>query len=341
MVESIGEVAGRVVGVWDWWVTALADPSQIGGKSAPIHEGHPQQGFYRTKRKGGPYEPVAIWKDDGGAWVALRSGREVDAVDIWTWCCRNPVSREAYDAAVETGRWPDDDETVSAQITPPTVGDNSEKADETEELKDQIDAALLGVDKYATINDDETASKALSLRNRLNELSNAAEKVRVKQKDPHLEACKAVDKKWNPLVKGAKAGAVKIRDAIDAWGTKKLADQRKKEREAEAARIAAEQARIATESVTERDEGNPAAVEPEEAKRAPAEPSAQVKATYGKSASVKAVTVVDEVTDWPALAVYMSSHPECRELLLKLAQRAVDAGRTVPGITTKEEAKIR
>lgn len=341
MVESIGTAAARVVSEWAWWMTALADPSQIGSKSLPIHEGHPCQGFYRAKRKNGPYEPVAIWKGDAGEWVALRNGREVDAVDIWTWCARNPVSREAYDAAVETGRWPDDDETVSAQITPPdpTIGDNSGNADENEELKDQIDAALLGVDKYAKITDDETASKALSLRNRLNELSNAAEKVRVKQKEPHLEAGKAIDKKWNPLVKGAKAGAEKVRDAIGAWETAKLAEQRKREREDEAKRIADEQARKATQGAEQSDLLSSSTVEPQEAETPPA--PAQVKATYGKAASVKAVTVVDEVTDWAALSAYMLNHPEMRELLLKLAQRAVDAGRTVPGITTREEAKIR
>jgi len=74
----------------------------------------------------------------------------------------------------------------------------------------------------------------------------------------------------------------------------------------------------------------------------PAAFEATVRASYGKAASVSMKTVVKDVTDWPALAVYMSNHAECQDLLRKLAQRAVDAGRTgIPGITTREEAKVR
>ena len=194
------------------------------------------------------------------------------------------------------------------------------------------------MDAYAKIKDDETASKALSLRNRLNELSRDADKKRDELKRPHLEAGKAIDGKWQPLVKSAKAGADKVKDAISGWETEKLRAQREAERKA----YEAEQARIAAERATQKDDGETAVIDSPKVEVAPAAAQSTVRATYGKAASVQAKTFLKDVTDWPALAVYMSNHPEMQDLLRKLAQRAIDAGRAdVPGITTEERASVR
>lgn len=334
--QSIGALALKIVDPWAWWRGALANPSDI-GKILPVHDGDPQQGYYRVRYgKDKPFEPVAIWKDEGGKWLAYRAGREVDAEGIWTSCCRHPVTYEAYNAAIEGRGWPDDDNVVSSQVSP-SIGDNSGSVDETETLKDQIGSALEGVKSYEKIVDDATAAKALSLRNRLNELSGQAEKIRVKEKEPHLEAGKAVDAKWQPLVKSAKAGADKVRDAIGAWETEKLQAERKRQAE-----IAAEQARISAEQAAREQPSDGDVMEaPAPAHPAETAPSS-IRPTYGKAASVQVKTVVKDVTDWSALAVYMSLHPEVQDLLRKLAHRALDAGRTdVPGITIEEKAQVR
>ena len=321
-----GSVATEIVGRWLWWQAALK------GNFGPMHEGEPQQGFYRTRSKAGKWEPVAIWWDDDiGKWVSYRAGREVDPVDAWNFCRTHPITREAYDRAMDGQPFDDEDATVSAQVA--ATGHNSGEIDQTEEIKDQIESALAGLKAYETVNDDATAAKALSLRNRLNELSNKADKVRTEQKAPHLAAGKAVDEKWQPLVKKAKAGADTVRDAIGAFETRKLQAQRKAEREAEQARIAAEHAAREQHGETEVMEA-PAP--------APVAAPAPIKAAYGKAASVQVKTVVSDVTDWPALAVYMSNHPDCQDMLRKLAQRALDAGRmNIPGITTEERAAVR
>lgn len=335
----IGALATKIVDPWAWYFAALANPAEIGKRSLPVHDGDPQQGYYRTRRgKDQPWEPVAIYYPDGSdTLIALRGTREVDPNDIWTFCCRHPVEYGAYIVARSGKGWPDDDATVAAQVAPPapTIGDNSGEVDESEKLKDQIEAALKGVDAYVNISDDETAAKAQSLRNRLNELSGDADKKRDALKRPHLDAGTAIDKKWMPLIKNAKAGADKVRAAQEAWETEKLRIRRDAERAAEQARIAAEQAAREQQGETETVEPPPTVAPVEVA-------PTQIRATYGKSASVKATVVVDEVTDWPKLAVYMSSHLECQDLLRKLAQRALDAGRTnIPGITTREAAKVR
>lgn len=325
---SIGALASTIVNRWAFWQKALK------GDFGPMSEGQPEQGYYRTRFKGGKWEPVAIWWDeDTNGWLAYRSGKEVDAAEVWNFCRTHPITRADYDNALEGKPFKDEDAVVADQIA--QAGDNSAKADETEELRDQIAAALKGMDAYKSITDDATAARALSLRNRLNELSNQADKVRVKQKEPHLEAGKAVDAKWQPLVKSAKEGANTVRDAIGSWETKKLQDQRKREREAEDKRIAAEKAAAASEPQADLALA-PAPVAAVEAAPAP------IKPTYGKAASVQVKVVLKDVTDWTALAAYMSGHPTFQDTLRQLAQRALDAGRTnIPGITTEEKAAVR
>jgi len=335
----IGALAQNIVDVWGWWRAALKDPRAI-GRSLPVHDGDPQQGYFRVRyAKDKPFEPVAIWFEDG-QWLAYRSGREVRAEDIWTSCCRHPVTYEAYNDAVEGKGWPDDDAVVAKQVAPPAPGDNSAAIDPVEEIADQIASALAGKDAYAKIADDETAAKALSLRNRLNELSNKADKIREEAKAPHLAAGKAVDAKWQPLVKKAKAGADEVKGAIAAWETEKLRRQREIERQQAEELRRQEEARRAVEaageaSVAER--GPVATIAP-----APVAAPTPIQPTYGKAASVSVKLVVTEVTDWQALATYMLAHPDLQALLRQLAQRALDAGRTnIPGITTEEKANIR
>lgn len=334
--------AGEIVQVslverWQWYFRALKDPTKIGTPDLPIHANEYQLGYYRTRRKDGPWEPVGIYPDDRGVDVGFRGGKPVnDIQELFLWACRYPISYEAYVEALDGKPFADEDETVSAQVA--KAGHNSAGVDETEELKDQIESAKAGIDAYTTITSDEQSAKALSLRNRLNELSGLADKKREALKRPHLDAGTAIDKHWQPLVKGAKEAANTLRSAMEAWETKKLQEQRKREREAEQARLAAEQA------AREQQQADTAVMEAPAPQPAPAPAPAPtpIKAAYGKAASVKVSVVVKDVTDYPALAVYMSNHPDCQDLLRKLAQRALDAGRTnVPGITTEERAAVR
>lgn len=341
-VMNAGEVAQvAIIERWGWWQGALADPSKIGTEELPIHPGEYQLGYYRTRRKNGPWEPVGIYPDENGVVVAFRGDRQVDDIpELFQWCCRHPVSYEAYIGALEGENWPDDDPTVAAQIAPKpaTIGDNSGYIDEAEVLRDQIEAAQEGADAYKKITDDAALAKAQSLRSRLLELSGEATKKHKAEKAPHLEAGRAVDKKWFPLRDAAKDTADAIRAAMGEWETEKLHRQREAEREAEQKRLKAEAeaAKAAEAGKPAPDPGPAPAVAPVSVAPAP------IKGTYGKAASVSVKVVVKEVTDWTKLATYMSGHPETQDLLRKLAQRALDAGRTdIPGITTAEEASVR
>lgn len=329
--ESIGsDVVTPNVPRFAWHTAALANPSQI-GKTLIVHPSDPEEGWFRTRDKDGPWQPLVLWQD-GGQWFALRGiepdRRAVNAVDIWTWCARYPISFDVYEAVAERGEpWPDVDQAVHAQRRgPPRPGSNEGGLSESELLAGDIQAALDQMRLYKAIDDDETAGKAQSLRARLNELSGKADKVREKLVRPHLDAQRDINGEWQPLVKDAKGGADTLRKTLEAYETKKLRERRAAE---EAARKAEAEAELSFVAPTA----------PEPAAVAPA-PSTQVRGAYGKAAAVRAKNVVTAITNPIELFKFVAGDPRVEALLMKLAQESVDAGHTVPGVVVEEQAKV-
>ncbi|WP_133676435.1 hypothetical protein [Aquamicrobium defluvii] len=263
--------------------------------------------------------------------MVAKVGRDMadHADEIWTWCCDWPISEEAYRSVAENGEaWPGSDPVVQEQVA--GAGHNSGEIDEAEAFADQVDAAEKGKDAYARIADDEQLAAAQSLRSRLLELKSEGEKKHKREKEPHLEAGRAVDKKWLPNVKRAQAAADAIRASMNTYETEKL----RKQREAEAARLTAE---IAARK--EADKANaPAPVEqqPEPVAAAPT----PIRGSYGRAASVSVVNVVTAITDQDALYRFLKDHPDLKNCMFDLAKRAVAKGHTVPGVTVEEQAKV-
>jgi len=323
---------------YEWWSKALKLAGDCGEltrdqmKTLGISEGSPECGFYRKRtQKDGPFVPVAIWQTEGGL-VALAGGVAADPFQIWTFAARNPISEETYHLVGGGANWPDADPVVAEQIA--TAGHNSGVVDEAEMLRDQIEAAKAGASAYAKITDDEMSAKAQSLRSRLLELKGDAEKRHKKEKEPHLEAGRAVDKKWLPLAKDADATAATIRAAMSAWETEKLQRQRKAERDAETARLAAEIAARKAEAA-----GKPVDAPAPVAQTVATMPT-PIKGNYGRAASVGVVNVVTGITDQAALYEFLKDHPEMIDFMLALARRAVAKGLTVPGVAVEEQAKV-
>ena len=330
---------------YDWYWRALANPHKIGDPAADlaVHDGYPQPGFYRRrfedKRGMGAgrgaisgFKPVAIFLINDEL-IALVDGHTAVPNMHWLQCCKNPVTKDAYDAAVTTGEWPD----IPAEITAPepepdrhAIGGNAPP--ETDSIKDMIEAVKSKLADYAKITSDDQMARAQSLRSRLLDLAREADKKRNAEKRPHLEAGKAVDAAWQPLVKDAKAAADALAAALGDYLTAKD-------------RAAKEDARKAEESAAKASATGK--LPPDDAYTAPAPQPAQIKGGYGRAATVKAVKVVTEIADWDALWGFLKSagiggtvHPELRDLMMKLAQRAVDAGNDVPGVTIEERKKV-
>ena len=308
------------VNEWEWWEMALANPKTI-GRSLPVSPDSPEQGYYKSRFKGKQWEPVAIWKGDDGEWICVRNGRDTDAAEAWSFCCRYPITPEAYEQALAGGGWTDDDPTVAGMM-----GHNTGEADEATMLADQIESAKQGADAYRDIKSEAEAAKAQSLRARMNELAGKADKRREELKKPHLEAERAVDAEWMPLVKDAKAVANQLRGYIEDFKTAQLREQR---------RLEAERQREEAEALKAGEEAQAASP--------PLPPvAATIKGNYGRAATVGTKNVVTSIEDpgklfeflWPIDAGLL------RDTLLKLAQKSVDAGLTVPGINVVEKATV-
>jgi len=316
---------------WDYWQRALA----IGnGRRLTKDEARtlnttmePQTGYWRKRSKHGTDVPVAIW---GGGTIAKIGGAMGDAAEIWTWCCDWPITEVEYRAVAEGGQsWPGTDPVVEAQVAGP--GHNS--GDDAEAFADQVNAAEKGKAAYDKIADDEQLAAAQSLRSRLLELAGEGEKKHKREKEPHLEAGRAVDKRWLPTVKRARAAADDIRSAMGRYETEKL----RKQRDAETARVAAEIAARKAEQAKNPEQPAPT-VEPVSEPVAVA--PTPIRGSYGRAASVSVVNVVTAITDQDALYRFLRDHPDLKNCMFDLARRAVAKGHTVPGVAVEEQAKV-
>ncbi len=295
---------------YDHWSRRLA------GETLPIENENPRPGFYRQRLKNGaPPIPVAYWQIGdvvycryGDRDVSIERGQE-----IWSWCAQYPVSEEAYRAVAERGEpWPDIDPIVDEQKRL-SIGGNL-PPDEHITLKDQIASAEAGIGAYAEIKSDEHAAQAQTLRGRLLELKAAAEKQHKTEKQPHLDAGRAVDQRWLPLAKVAQAGADTIRAVLSAWETAKLRKQRAEEA---AAQEAGKPVPI------------PSVVAP-----------TKVKGAVGKAAAIRP-KLVAVITNYDAALAHFKNADEVRVLVFQLAQAAVNAGHTVPGVAVDEQREVR
>jgi hypothetical protein len=308
----------------------------LAGCKVEFSADEPLSGYYRTRRyKDGPLVPVAIWHDQDGLNV-ICDGKVVELDKVWPWAARNPIPYETWQKYQDTGKWTDIDDTVHEQAENgrASIGGNNPPTDPVVIIKEQIDAAKAGATAYAIIKDDETAAKAQTLRSRLLELSGEADEKRKAEKEPHKVAADNVDAKWMPMVKLAKGCADGIRAALEAWESDKLAKRREEEHKAHAA--AAEQLAAAAKAEAE---GRPAPRPVEVPLPPPLAP--RIKGAAGRAASVKTKTVVKAIADMPALFNYMRLRAEVSNLLMELAQKDIDAGRTVPGIITEEKAVVK
>jgi hypothetical protein len=277
---------------------------------------------------------VAYWRE-GGILHCLWNGypvNEQQAIERWPFVSMSPISHEEYQRVIEGGHWSDIDPVVSSQQkSPHGIGGNN-PPDGLELLKDQIDSAVAGASAYKEISDDTTQAQAQSLRARLLELFNEADKRREEEKKPHWDAGKAVDAKWKPVIEAAKTTADAIKKAMSGWETKKANALR--EAQAEVARKAQKEA---LEAVKNNKPPPPPPPPP------PPVEKTKIKGAYGKTASAKPVRVVKKITDQDALYQYFKGYPEVAEALMALSKKylKVHQDASIPGVEIADEMEIR
>ncbi|MEZ2220726.1 hypothetical protein [Rhizobium sp. RCC_161_2] len=339
--------------VWAWWSNALA------GKLGPMHDGQPEWGFYRVRDgKNGPWLPVAIWQDEDGVFVATRNGAEVKhPEDIWTWCCRHPVTEEAFDAATAGNGWADDAPTNA--LAPK---DHNQPSDPFEALTEEFagEKELAAAFLKTKITTQDQADRAAVWSKRLAGIAKKATDLHKVAKQPSLDEGRRIDDKWRDLKEGPADLSKQLKRHMDAF----LQEEQRKEnerqaaaraeadriqREADEARISAEKAMakkvadgIADGHAIKEHNDRIAAAERLEQLAADAERDAQARnAAAGRTGARVALRtfVSAEITDFDKLLMALKDRSEIREVVETLANRAARSGVELVGMAIRSEQR--
>ena len=341
---------------YTYWKAALS------GEKPQAFVDSPMPGFYRTKR-GTSWVPVAVWPKGNGLQGAdalgFKIGREVVGAnmgaELWSHYCAHPITEAEYRKVAEQGGdWSDSDPTVTA-ITNGKLGkvaeahlarsamehedeDQSQIIDPVAEFREKARTAIAGITVYTKIETDEADTRALGLRNLLNQIAADVEKAHKTAKEPHLAASRKVDADYLPIAKELREAAGKIKGARDDW------EQHKRDAAAAAVTRAAEEAeryRKETEAATEA--GQPAPPPPPPPISNLPAPTPKVKPTYGRASSASTKMVVTEVNydkffaalklrpEWPTVKAYFD----------ELAQKLANKGIIADGVKAEEKANTR
>jgi hypothetical protein len=322
---------------WFYW-------EAMGGRMAPTHRDYVPLGFYRKDNRDGRSWPCVIWIEGATKLAQIGSGEKIlldtpqaeadFAERTFQYVAKKPISYEAYQFWKANRAWPIEtagEAAVEESLQVPRgIGDNSAgPATDLATWLDQVAAALKGLEAASAVDSDAKADAAQSLRSRLTELAGEGDKLRAAEKQPHLDASRAVDEKWMPTIKEAKDGGTTLRRAIEAHATKKLREERERQAAEEALRKP-----IVTQGPAEQPDRAVAA--------APAEaPKAAIGGGYGRRTSAKVRRVVDTIDYRQVCDQFCDTNKELQALLVTIAQRVIDIDGTVRGVTTKEVARIR
>ncbi|NTS31387.1 hypothetical protein HQ945_08990 [Phyllobacterium sp. BT25] len=326
--QSIGGLSAVVVTRWAWWQEALK------GRFGPIHS-EPNQGYFRTRKKDGPWEPVAIWWDEEvGGWLAYRNGRDVPADEIWTWCCRNPITHEAYEKAMAGGGFDDEPQQAAAP-----VGHNSADADPFEAIKIELAGEKEMAESFlkSEVKTQAQADKAGIWAKRMTDLAKRADNHRVIEKEPHLAASREVDDKWRDPIADAKDFANKLKRHVEPF---LISEKRKQEEQQRKAREEAERQRQQAAEAESEEQRVEALQKAEQAEKQAETRNASAGRT-GARVSVR-VEKVGAVTDYAkaAAALVAMNHKDILTVIDTLAQRAAKAGMPFDGMEVREQERV-
>ncbi|WP_051447601.1 hypothetical protein [Rhizobium leguminosarum] len=349
--QSIGALALKVVNVWEWYQKALADPSSIGSKDLPVHEDTPHPGYYRVRRKDSPWEPVAIFfPEDSDQLVAYRNGNEVRDINaLWVWCCRQPVEFDAYEAAMDGKGWVDEPPTA------PGIGDNSGEADPFDALNIEYLGEKEQAEEFmkANVTTQAQADKVAIWAKRLTSIKSRAEGFHKVEKQPHLDAGRAVDDKWRELKSDPDELAKKLKVHIKPFLQEQLRieEERQSKARAEAEKIrAAREAELhaqiqAAQAIDNPDSEKVGALikNIERIANEPIEVEAR-KVNAGRTGARVSMRTekVGVVTDYgkAAAALVAMRHKDLIEIIDTLAKRAAKAGLPFDGMEIREEERV-
>lgn len=289
-----------------WWSEALA------GRRTAIEVNTPQPGYYKLKRKAdGASVPISYWMDTKtGEPRCHIDGKDCDAVravEVWPYASKCPVSRDDYIERLNSGKWPGEHAAV--------VGHNAAPPDDSldaiaERIADLGREAEKMIAAGAAAGDD-TSDQASDLANTLGELEAKCTTLHRAEKEPHLEAGRACDRKWF----GLRDHAADLKRRLKAV--------------------------VVTPWLTKKKEESDRAVAAAIATGAPIETISAPKITAGSSKRSTALRTHyrAEVEDRAKLLDHLKDHPDVVAAIQKIANAAAQKKIALPGCKIIAEQK--
>jgi hypothetical protein len=349
-----------------YWQAMLAWRANPSAKlpTPDFDKNKPETGFYRGQRN----EAVAIWWTDDqprqcraqvnapartGIGVTVRNYNQADQIgdSVFAYCCRTPISYEAYTEFVKSGRWPEDvapaaptkqdqdpgpvnqakngtgttEERTKAADSPSSLP--SSASPETRfatEISDLISGAEAWLDSIGRkITEQAHADRLANYAVAAQAIEDRAEAARVAEKRPLDDEIKAIQARWKPVVEKADKVKRNLKTMLQPW----LMEQaRKAAQEAVDAQRAAEAARVAGELP-------PAASEP---------PTRSVAGTRGRvSLRSRKVYQIDNLREAAEFIAKLNDPPEgFVEGVRSAGELLIKAGVSVPGMSVKTESGV-
>jgi hypothetical protein len=325
---------------WDFWL------AQMAGKQPETTPGHPPSGFYRGRALDGAKqvtvnEAIAIWRDeDGKLFFKSSVGRivtDADRIDeIFSRVCRKPITRELFMQVCEGGQFPDEIEHPAEADR--GMGDNlaglapheavsAEIADLLERFQGWLKTLPNGIE------DDTQDAKAANYAKEIASLGKKADETHKREKAPHLEAGRAVDAAWKPVVAAADSAKRAILAPTTEYRRKRAAAE-ERARQAELARLREEAERAHAEAMAQ--------AEKDEAAAPPPPKPAPVALPPKRPTGLRTVKVV-VIDDLAAIAAQLAALPnppeDFVEICRKAARKMLEAGAPANGARLIEEQR--
>jgi len=296
---------------WDWYLRRMR------GEDVPAVMDDPQPSFLRNIRKsrygGKKYAtPVAFYPVNGGEELRCRT-EEGDipleqGKSLWNTIHDNTVDEKWYREVAEAEPMPE--AWRDGLPLRPQPGDNEPPEDMSfESLKEKIDDLSREAKQRLDgppIETEYEASIVGNLAQLLGELHAAADMKRSDERKPHDEAVKEIQKKWAPVLLAAEVYRNLKYKLIGPW-------LQKLKREAEQKVV---EAAVTGEAI-------------------PAEKKPKVT-TRGRAMSLRTRKRA-EIVDYAACLLFFSENPAVKLTVQDLANKAVRATLTVPGVKVIEE----
>lgn len=313
---------------------------QLAGKAVAVDHNTPMSGCYRSQYKDKQTGEITLnayvyWYVDDQLYC-LRNGKLMDeqrARETWPYVALKAISQEMVDAFMETGRWPDESEASHAdrqvmKSTDDNAPDPTSIAGLTARLT-ALEAEAKTLLNAGAAKDKPTADRAADLANTIAGLATTMEAKRVAEKQPHLDAGRAVDRTWQPLVARADAakGNLKVK-VVNPWLT------------AENKRISEETAAKQAELLRTAEEARRNNAPPPDVVTAPIVPPKPVTAgSFGRRVHSQAQWS-GLIEDRLKFLAHCKDHPYITEALEKIAAQYAKGERPeVPGLSYHEGSR--